>query len=410
MPTSEDQDYGIDPNVDWISRYLAYSDGTPTPKLFRLWAAIGAIAGTLERRVFVSTAQSLMFPNLFILLVAPPAVGKSVAIDPIAGLWRDTQKIYVAPDSVTKASLIDSLAKADRKILVPNAVPPTLLEYHSLACCVSELGVLLPSHDLEFLSAINIMYDNRANYREERRTLGRSLDISRPQLNILAGSQPGFMASLLPEEAWSMGTTSRMIMVYAGQTPYVELFDRPQADGGQYKALVKSLTALTNLIGEARFTTEAKARIRDWHKMGGPPVPEHSKLEHYRGRRIINVLKLAMISMASRTGALVIELCDVERALSWLLHAERLMPDVFRHMVGKSDSQTIQELHFFLFREYAKNKKALHESVIYHFLAQHAPSDKISKIIEIAERSNIIVRQAGTQFFIPRPKNEHGVE
>jgi hypothetical protein len=410
MSNSEDQSYGIDESNDWITKYLAYSEGAPTPKLFRLWAAIGAIAGTLERRVFVSTAQSLMFPNLFILLVAPPAVGKSIAIDPIAGLWRDTQKIHVAPDSVTKASLIDALVKADRKILVPNASPPQLLEYHSLACCVSELGVLLPSHDLEFLSSINIMYDNRANYREERRTLNRTIDISRPQLNILAGSQPGFMASLLPEEAWSMGTTSRMIMVYAGQTPYVELFDRAAPDVGMYKELVKALTRLTDLIGEARFTTEAKACIREWHKAGGPPIPEHSKLEHYRGRRIINVLKLAMISMASRTGGLVIELCDVQRALGWLLHAEKLMPDIFRHMVGKSDSQTIQELHFFLFREYAKNKKPLHESVIFHFLSQHAPSDKIPKIIEIAERSNIIVRVAGSPFYTPKPKNEHGVE
>ena len=100
----------------------------------------------------------------------------------------------------------------------------------------------------------------------------------------------------------------------------------------------------------------------------------------------------------------------MQRALGWLLHAEKLMPDIFRHMVGKSDSQTIQELHFFLFREYAKNKKPLHESVIFHFLSQHAPSDKIPKIIEIAERSNIIVRVAGSPFYTPKPKNEHGVE
>lgn len=392
---------------DWISSWLAYTDGQPTPKIFRLWSAIGAVAGALERRVFISTAQSPVYPNLFLLLVAPPGVGKSIAIDPIAQLWRDTKKLHVAPDSVTKASLVDSIAKADRKILIP---PASLLEYHSLACCASELGVLMPSHDLEFLSFLNAMFDNRPNYREERRTLGRSIDISRPQMTILAGSQPGFMASLFPEEAWAMGTTSRMIMVYSGESPRIELFDQAPKSTKGYGDLVVQLTRMCDLLGEATCTQEAKIKIREWYNAGCEPVPEHSKLEHYKIRRILFILKLVVVSAVSRTGGLVVDGPDVDRALAWLFDAEKKMPDIFRHMVGKSDSQTIQELHFFIYREYAKNKKPLHEAVIYHFLSQHAPSDKIPRIIETAVRSNVMQKVGDQPLYIPRPKNSHGME
>lgn len=357
----------------------------------------------------MTTAQSPLYPNLFILLVAPPGIGKSVAINPVGEMWKSTQKLIVAPDNMTKASLVDCLGKADRKVLNPGGNPP-ILEQHSMLCCAPELGVLLPAYDTEFLSLVNQVYDNPASYREERRTLGRSIDISRPQLNLLAGSQPGFMASIMPEEAWTMGFTSRIIMVYAGVTPRVELFDRPTAPASLRPGLVKTMTGWTDFIGEASFTAEAKAELRSWHMADCPPQPEHSKLEHYKPRRIIHVLKLSLISAVSRSNDIIVDLCDVERAKEWLLGAEKVMPDIFRQMVGKSDSQTMQELHFFIYKLYAKDKKPIHESTIFHFLAQHVPSDRITKIVEIAERSNIIVRSAGTNAWVPRPKNEHGME
>ena len=167
---------------------------------------------------------------------------------------------------------------------------------------------------------------------------------------------------------------------------------------------------MTDLLGEAVYTPEAKAKIREWYDDGCPPVPEHSKLEHYKIRRILYLLKLTIVSGVSRLGGLVIDGADVDRALEWLLSAERLMPDIFRHMVGKSDTQTIQELHYFVYREFSKNKKPLHESAIYHFLSQHVPSDKISRVLEIAIRANVIKKLEGVPLYIPRPKNEHGVE
>lgn len=388
---------------------MAYTEGIMAPEIFRLWTAITTVAGSLERRVWIETSAGLVYPNIFTLLVAPPGVGKSAAISRGAEFWRKTKKLHVSPDSLTKASLMDTLGKSARQIVLEGG--RGLYDYHSLQIAAPELGVFLSAYDLEFLSALNHIYDNPPSYREERRTGGRSLDIQKPQCTILAGTQPGFMASIMPEEAWSMGTTSRMVMVYAGQAPEVDLFDAvgPESRPDIERELAKAMANFVGLFGKFMWDKPASNELIRWHKSKCEPVPLHSRLQHYNPRRMLHVLKLCQISAASRGEGLVIRLSDVERAIGWLLHAETLMPDVFRHMAGKSDGQVIQEMHFFLWRLWAQEKKPIHESRIINFLSNRVPSDKILRIIEMAEKMEIITKFA-PGLYTPKATNEHKME
>lgn len=395
--------------MDFIDEFMEFTDGRPSPDILRLWAGIAAVAGALERRVWSETAQSKVYPNMFVLLVAPPGVGKTVTIDPVLQLWADAQKFHVAPDNVTKASLIDSLKAADRKIVIPNG----LVEYHTLLVACSEFGVLVPSHDLEFLSVLNHIYDNPKAYRERRRfgpNNGEELCIIHPQMTILAGTQPGYLASLLPEQAWGMGFTSRLVMVYANTSPDIDIFGTGVDKSPIRKGLIKKLQAMGGMIGKFHWTDAAKTSLIAWYKSKMEPVPTHTKLAFYNSRRLQHTIKLAMASAASRTQKLTVDQIDVERARTWLLTAERYMPDVFREMSQKSDAQVIQEMHYFMWAMWAKDRKPIHESMLFHFLSTRVPSEKVSKILEIAERSNIISRAAGTQQYVPRPLGQHGVE
>lgn len=387
---------------------MEYTEGIPSPAIFRLWSGISTLAGALERRCWISTSRSVLYPNLFVLLVAPPAVGKSQAIYNVSELWLHTKKFKIAPDNVTKASLIDALDAADGKRVIPTG----LLEYHSLLVSSSEFGVLVPAHDLEFLSVLNHIYDNPRTYRENRRSLNKNIEIVNPQLNIIAGTQPGFLASLLPEEAWSMGFTSRIIMVYAAVPIVVSLFDKQEERGGQFKRLADGLKDFSDLMGEAVWDEDAKVELERWMRGGCEPVPQHSKLQHYTGRRILHCLKLSLISAISRSGELRISLWDVNRARDWLLHAETVMPDIFRDMSLKSDSQVIQELHFFLWQIWTKNKAPIHEGRAIHFLQQRLPAEKIERVLDIAVKSGILRKQdsAVGPAYIPRPNHEHGAE
>lgn len=393
--------------VDWISSFLSYTDGMPSPEIFRLWSAISAVGGALERRVWVRTARSSLYPNLFTLLVAPPGIGKSQAINPVADVWRGCKKLKVAPDNVTKAALIDALSEANNKVSLPSGI----LEYHALLVACSELGVFLPAHDLEFLSVLNDIYDNRPSYTENRRSLSKQIAIKNPQLTILAGTQPGFLANLLPDEAWSMGFTSRIIMIYSGETPEIDLWADSAGQDKEFERMVIGLRPAERLYGAFGWEPEAQHKMTQFNFNRRASEPEHSKLLHYNSRRTIHVLKLSQIAAVSSRMEMVIRACDVDRAIDWLLAAEAVMPDIFREMKRKSDTDVISELHFFMWRIYVKEKKPIHEARLFNFLREHIPSDKILRLLDIAQKSNIVQRVAGTEnLYVPRAKHEHGLE
>jgi len=392
-------------DFDWLDEFMRHTQGIASPEIFRLWTGITTIAGACERRVWVNTARKALFPNLYTMLVAPPGIGKSMSIDFASALWKKTKVLRLAPNNMTKASLIDALASADRKILREGG----LVEYHSMVVPVSELGVLIPKHDFEFLSVMNFVWDNPESYIETRRSLENDIDIVKPQMTVLAGSQPAYLAALLPEEAWAMGFTSRFIMIYSATAPKVDFFQTTNGNSKAFNDLASTLTEITNLYGECSWTEEAKDMFVAWLDAGLPPVPEHGKLAHYLPRRSIMAVKLAMISGISRTQTLHIQLSDVQRAQEWLLEAESLMPDIFRDMVQKSDTQTINELHFFLWTLYIKDQKPQHESLLFHFLQQRVPGEKIERIIDVAVRSNILDRQAGGKTYVPKPRDGFGM-
>lgn len=394
--------------MDWIDDFMTYTDGIPSPEIFRLWSAISTIAGALERRVWITTARNALFPNLFLMLVSPPAVGKTQAIMNTQDLWHAMKKLKVAPSSVTKASLIDAISSARQNIPLANG--KGLIEYSSLQVASSEFGVLVPKYDMEFLSVLTDIYDCPRVYRETRRTLNKEIDIHKPQLNFIAGTQPGFLASLLPEEAWNQGFMSRVIMIYSAQPVRVSLFEALEPRQDLFKSLVERLVSMTKLYGGFLLDDDAKHELERWARTGMDPIPEHSKLQNYCGRRVLHILKLTMIAAISRSGELRITLEDVNRARDWLLSAEQTMPDVFREMTQRSDNQVIQELHFFMWKLWLKDKKPLHESRLIHFLSARVPSEKVQRVLDVAEKSNIVAREAGTQLYIPRPAHEHGME
>lgn len=395
--------------MDWINSFMEYTDGITSPRLFRLWSAISAVAGAMERRCFANTSRGSVYPNMFVLLVGPPGTGKTESLKHIEELWYSVGKFHVSPNNMTKAAMIDSLLEAHRNIILESG--KKMLDYHSLLIPSSEFGVLVPAHDLEFLSLLNHLYDNPKVHREKRRHFnsGKDTEIINPQINIIAGTQPGFLAHLLPEEAWSMGFTSRIIMVYCAYAPVVPLFGDDDLREGLYKKLKTELIEISDLIGQFSWDEKAADLLSKWHQAGMAPVPEHPKLVHYNPRRILHIIKLSMVSSTSSRRDLIIKPEDVNRARDWLLEAEDLMPDIFKDMVHKSDENIILELHMALTKIYAKDKISIPAAKIYHLLQAKLPSERIAKVVEIAERSGVLARIAGNQVsYMPRAKEEWG--
>lgn len=387
---------------------MEFSSGFSSPKVFRKWAAIGILSGVMERRVWAKTKKSDLFPNLYIILVGPPGVGKSAILSTAERLLRAVPDIHIAPSSVSAASLVDSLTLAARKIIRPNDTP-SFVQFHYLTAVASELGVFLPVYDPLFMNSLTKFYDGE-HYEERRRTGKQNhTKLEHPHLSILGGTTPSYLNSFLPDGAWDQGFTSRTIFIYCGESVFTELFDDDEdttADNRLYADLLHDLKSIFSLFGKFSWDKDAAGAISAWARADLPPVPEHPKLVHYNSRRLAHCIKLCMVASISRSNELVITLEDYQTALEWLLTAEAYIPDIFSsHGIG-GDAAAMEDTWHFLYQIWGKEKKPISEFRIVNYLRNKVPSHNIMKVIEIMVRSGDIKLDltTGHPAYIPQPK------
>lgn len=389
---------------DWIEEFLSHTENLSSPRIFRKWGAISVISGALERKVWVRTLGSKLYPNMYVVLVAPPGVGKTEITWRVRKLWEGLEDHHIASTSVTKASLIDELADANRRWVDPKQNPP-VTHFNSLLMCINELGVLLPSYENEFMNTLTDLWDCK-HYSERRRTSKIEIDVENPQLNMLAACTPSYLMHVLPEGAWDQGFLSRTMLIYSGDRQLRSLFSHETVNEAQFGMLQDQLLDISNLFGEMGFTKEAATAMDHFHMTDGDPRPDHPKLLSYNIRRTVHLLKLCMVSAVSRSDKLVITIEDYERAHDWMLEAELYMPDIFKAMAQGGAGKTMEEAWHFIFTLYAKEGKPILKHRLINFLQERVPVHNIQPTIDMMEQGKMIERSLtpGGDAYKPRGK------
>lgn len=398
----------------WVEAFVVNTENLPSPEMFRKWVAIATVGCALERRCWMVSDYGELYPNLYILLVGPPAAGKTVAIDAARVLINKVEHIHMAPTNVTHASLLDDLAKTSGAFMKGD----TSVTYHSMQVFSREFGVLLPEYDTKVLNHLINFYDCDNDFQESRR--GREvkiLAIPNSQLNILAATTPSYLGDFFPQAAWDQGFASRLLLIYCEKRElrpiWKDLDEITDAEMERLKVaaalqdqLAADLVHIGALTGRFRWAKPAAQAFQAWWFAGCPPQPDHPKLQFYAGRRHTMCMKLCMIASAARNDEMVIELQDYQTALGWLLEAEMFIPDIFKSMSGGPDANAIDNTWAYIWEVYAKSKTPVNEQLIYAFLVNrtNATSTSVSKVLETMERAGLIEKAgyAGTRtLYIP---------
>lgn len=387
---------------DWIDGFFESTDQISSPPLFRKWAAIAAIAGSLERKVWVRSLGSRLFPNMYIVLVAPPGVGKTEVTWRVRTMWESLEDHKIAATSVTKASLMDELDAADRRWITEDINNP-VDHFNSLLLCINELGVLLPAYENEFMNTLTDLWDCK-HYSERKRTSKLEIEIANPQLNLLAACTPSYLMQVLPEGAWDQGFLSRTMLIYNGDRQLRSLWSAAPYDENTQNKLKSDLGEIANLYGEIKFTESAAAAMDHFHLTDGEPRPDHPKLLSYTIRRTVHLLKLCMVASVSRSSELIIRDEDFQRALDWLVEAEFYMPEIFKAISMGGAGKIMEEAWYFLFTLHAKEQKPVLKHRLILFLQERIPVHQIEQTIEMMIQGRMMKEQltkAG-KAYVPR--------
>jgi len=351
-----------------------------TPEIFRRWTAISVIAAALEQKVWINKRR--LHPNLYIILIGHPGVGKTRTIREGRLYINKLPEFHLAPVSMKFASVVDSLQKAKRTIIRPGE---DIIEYNSMYICADELGAFMSKYENEMTDGLSAFYDPDP-YTQERRTMNIHIKIDSPQINLLCGSTPQNLTELMPDKAWGQGFTSRLIMIFSDERILGDDFAEPEE---VYSPdLEHDLKIINGIIGQFEISEAYKTAVRNWRELGELPVPNHPKLIHYVTRRRTHLYKLSMVAAIDRSNALILTVDDFNRAMGWLLEAESLMLEIFKAGATNADAQAMDEILYYI--KINDRGHGISEQKIIHFARDKIPLHSILRVIDIMECSGQI--------------------
>lgn len=356
-----------------------------SPEVFRKWSAISLIAGVAQRRIWCNVGKGALYPNQYIMLVSPPGIGKSVVLNVVEDLWKQIPGVYLGESKTTIQGLLDNISDAASPVTM-NGLP---VNTHPLSVAPREYGTFMVAYDLTVLNILNDFWDCPREFSERTRG-GGSNTISYPVLNLISGTQPSYLNNVLPEEAWSLGFCSRLILVYDYRAQTMRTRERLQAKPFPVEKYKDFLERLSKVQGELVLTPDAIDYFDQWTiDEGMKPVPMHPKLESYVARRQVHWLKTAMCRSLAEGYTMTIEKRHLEQAKADLLAMEQLLPEIFKDIDKDSDKAILDETKLFLIRLTAGGK-VFPERKIIQFLSTKIAPQRINYFVDNLQHAGFI--------------------
>lgn len=335
--------------ANWLDTYLEYTDNTESPTSYHTWCGLAAIAGALQRKIYLPWGiGQVIYPNLYVVLIGPSGrTRKGVALGIAKEILQQVPTVTIAPESSSgKQSTILVMKRAGLDFVDPT--DNKTKRHCSVTAFSEELSVFLGQGDIAYLSSLTDWYDSKDNWEYE--TVGRGKDsIKGICLNLVGGTAPDWIQSMIPHEAVGGGFTSRVIFIVEEKKrkivaePVITVRERELRE-----MLIRDLERINKLTGEVRMNREAKDLYVAWYENetakaeAGNPAVDDPRFAGYNERRATHIRKLLLVTCAARDDDLIICADDFKRAVRLLEDAEINMHKTFGGF-GKSRTSDATE-------------------------------------------------------------------
>jgi hypothetical protein len=334
---------------NWLDAYLEYTENTESPTSYHTWCGLATISGALQRKVYLRWGiGQVIYPNLYVVLIGPSGrTRKGVALGIAKDILRQVPGVTIAPESSSgKQSTILVMKRAGLDFTDPT--DNKTKRHCSVTAFSEELSVFLGQGDIAYLSSLTDWYDSKDDWEYE--TVGRGKDsIKGVCLNLVGGTAPDWIQSMIPHEAVGGGFTSRVIfIVEESKRKIVPEHTMTVREQQLQEMLVRDLERISKLKGEVLMSREAKELYVEWYVQqtqaaeAGKPAIDDPRFAGYNERRATHIRKLLLVCSAASSDDLIIQPDDFRRAIRLLESAERNMHKTFGGF-GKSRTSDATE-------------------------------------------------------------------
>ncbi len=358
--------------TDWLKAFMDYASYGEAPKYMYFWAGVSAIAGALQRKVWIDQAYFKWYPNFYIVFVAPPGiVSKSTTVGTAMQLLKRVEGVVFGPDVVTWQALTSTFAESAQAFEYKDK----LHVMSAITLESSEFGNLLDPHDKAMVDLLVSLWDGKPGVFKKKTKHSGDDAIENPWINLIACTTPSWIAQNFPEYMIGGGFTSRCLFVYADKkAKYIAYPGLAVPSDLQDKEdkLIADLTAISKLTGEYKLTREAVAWGEAWyqkHYTTRNLSLDDDRFGGYIARKQTHIHKLAIILAAATSDNLLItdEILTVAEQMTTDL--EKDMQKVFSKIGQPETSVYIERLIWFV-----QSRKTVPYADAYKYVHFHFPS------------------------------------
>lgn len=321
-----------------------------SPWAFIDWTYYFMLSAVMQRRVWLGNSPKL-YPNIYVMFVAPPAIGKSSAAacakEILENLFRQgadltfhaqksetenqfkkIQALSFAADCTTMESLIDQLKEAEHFFhwIRPDGKAEGQV-HNSLSILLSEeMGTLFREAQTDIVPLLCHLWDCRHfSYRTKTGSASRADEDGRvgihcdhPCAAFLGCTTLGVVKELMHKGILQQGFTARAVGVFEAEKRHRKAFiSRSEEQLKLIPNLMEHFAKLLKLCGPMRLTKDAEKFFTEYYESGKEiedRVNNSPVLADYYGRFQAHVLKLAMLISLDRHESLrpIDESCIIE--------------------------------------------------------------------------------------------------
>ncbi len=389
---------------NWIEGYLEHTQATEAPAVMHFWTAISTISGALRRRVWFDQAHFKWYPNLYIILVAPPGVvAKTTTAGIGMSMLREIPGINFGPEVVTWQSLVQSFSESAEEFSYNNG----LYLQSALTIESGEFGNLLDPQDTQMVDMLTNLWDNKPFTKQTKKD--GSQEVKNPSLNLIACTTPSWLGANIPDYMIGGGFTSRCLFIYtetkAQYIAYPWRHVKPNFYENRSK-LVIDLAHIASLAGPYKLTNDAIEWGEAWYERF--LKTEARKLDPltlsgYINRKQAMVHKVAMCLSASQRDELILDTPALTAAERYITELEANMPRVFAKIGQTALAQEATKILTILASRGGRVPVADLYSLCHHFIPDATTFTK--HIFSLRQAQKILPADVSGDVLLPKEDN-----